>query len=158
MKKLFEKLLEYKLFRELFLIFKYGLVGIVNTAVTTVIFLVLNKLGFSYLLYTIIGYACGILLSFFLNLYFTFRKSQEEGFAKKMITFFTISLTLLALVQLIQYLLIDKLELKEWLGVGLGMVFYTVTGFLLNRNLVFKYKDQENKTREINNEHEPENN
>jgi len=47
-------------------------------------------------------------------------------------------------VQLIQYLLIDLLSLKEWLGVGIGMVFYTVTGFLLNRNIVFKYKDKEN--------------
>ncbi|HOD92789.1 MAG TPA: GtrA family protein [Clostridia bacterium] len=141
MKKLFDKLMQYRLFRELYLIFKYGIVGIINTCITTSIFFLLNLLGFKYLAYTIIGYTVGICISFILNRKYTFKKENENA-KKQILLFFTISASLLALVQLIQYLLIDVFYMKEWLGVGIGMVFYTGTGFILNRNIVFKYKDK----------------
>ncbi|HHT95049.1 MAG TPA: GtrA family protein [Clostridia bacterium] len=143
MKNLFDKLMQNRLFRELFLLFKYGIVGIVNTGLTTGIFFLLSHLGLKYYVYTVIGYIVGILTSFFLNRKYTFKK-DNENITRQIILFFVISACLLGLVQLIQYLLIDVLSLKEWLGVGIGMVFYTVTGFLLNRNVVFKYKDKEN--------------
>lgn len=141
MKKLFDKLMQYRLFRELYLIFKYGIVGIINTCITTGIFFLLSHLGFKYLVYTIIGYAVGICISFLLNRKYTFKKDNENT-TRQIILFFTISASLLALVQLMQYLLIDVFFLKEWLGVGIGMVFYTGTGFIMNRNIVFKYKDK----------------
>lgn len=141
MKDLFEKLMQRRLFRELFLLFKYGLVGIINTCITTGIFLLLSYLGFEYVLYTIIGYAVGICISFLLNRKYTFKK-ENENTTRQIILFFTISVSLLAIVQLIQYLLIDIYNLPEWLGVGIGMVFYTGTGFILNRNIVFKYRDK----------------
>jgi putative flippase GtrA len=133
--------MQYRLFRELYLIFKYGIVGIINTCITTSIFFLLNLLGFKYLAYTIIGYTVGICISFILNRKYTFKKENENA-KKQILLFFTISASLLALVQLIQYLLIDVFYMKEWLGVGIGMVFYTGTGFILNRNIVFKYKDK----------------
>ena len=141
MKKLFDKLMQYRLFRELYLIFKYGIVGIINTCITTGIFFLLSHLGFKYLVYTIIGYTVGICISFLLNRKYTFKKDNENT-PRQIILFFTISASLLALVQLIQYLLIDVFYLTEWLGVGIGMVFYTGTGFIMNRNIVFKYKDK----------------
>ena len=141
MKKLFDKLMQYRLFRELYLIFKYGIVGIINTCITTGIFFLLSHLGFKYLVYTIIGYTVGICISFLLNRKYTFKKDNENT-TRQIILFFTISASLLALVQLMQYLLIDVFFLKEWLGVGIGMVFYTGTGFIMNRNIVFKYKDK----------------
>ena len=141
MKKLFDKLMQYRLFRELYLIFKYGIVGIINTCITTSIFFLLNLLGFKYLAYTIIGYTVGICISFILNRKYTFKKENENA-KKQILLFFTISASLLALVQLIQYLLIDVFYMKEWLGGGIGMVFYTGTGFILSRNIVFKYKDK----------------
>lgn len=141
MKDLFEKLMQRRLFRELFLLFKYGLVGIINTCITTGIFLLLSYLGLEYVLYTIIGYAVGICISFLLNRKYTFKKENENA-TRQIILFFTISVSLLAIVQLIQYLLIDIYNLQEWLGVGIGMVFYTGTGFILNRNIVFKYTDK----------------
>ena len=141
MKKLFDKLMQYRIFRELYLIFKYGIVGIINTCITTGIFFLLSHLGFKYLVYTIIGYAVGICISLLLNRKYTFKKDNENT-TRQIILFFTISASLLALVQLMQYLLIDVFFLKEWLGVGIGMVFYTGTGFIMNRNIVFKYKDK----------------
>ncbi|MFA5341452.1 MAG: GtrA family protein [Clostridia bacterium] len=142
MKKLFDKFMKYRLFRELYLIIKYGIVGIINTGITTGIFFLLSLLGFKYLVYTVIGYAVGICVSFLLNRKYTFKKDNENT-TRQIILFFAISVSLLAIVQLIQYLLIDIYDLQEWLGVGIGMVFYTGTGFILNRNIVFKYKDKQ---------------
>jgi putative flippase GtrA len=134
--------MKYRLFRELYLIIKYGIVGIINTGITTGIFFLLSLLGFKYLVYTVIGYAVGICVSFLLNRKYTFKKDNENT-TRQIILFFAISVSLLAIVQLIQYLLIDIYDLQEWLGVGIGMVFYTGTGFILNRNIVFKYKDKQ---------------
>lgn len=133
--------MQHRIFRELYVLLKYGLVGIINTAISTGIFLLLSYIGFEYMAYTIIGYAVGIVSSFLLNRKYTFKKNNEN-MSRQIILFFTINISLLLLVQLLQYLLIDVLLVKEWLGVGIGMVFYSGIGFILNRNIVFKYKDK----------------
>lgn len=138
----FEKLMKHRLFRELFVLLKYGLVGVVNTGISAGIFFLFNRLGFKYMAYTIIGYAVGIISSFLLNRRYTFKKENENA-TRQIILFFTINIALLALVQLLQYVLIDILFVKEWIGVAIGMVFYSGTGFILNRNIVFKYKDKQ---------------
>ncbi|MFA7673505.1 MAG: GtrA family protein [Clostridia bacterium] len=141
MKKFIDKFMKYRLFRELFQMLRYGLVGIVNTCITTGIFILLKHLGVEYLVYTIIGYGVGICISFCLNRKFTFKKENENA-TKQILLFFTVCLSLMGIVELIQYLLIDIWLMKEWLGVGIGMVFYTCTGYVLNRNIVFKSTDK----------------
>jgi putative flippase GtrA len=141
MKKFTDKMMKYRLFTELCRMLRYGLVGIVNTCITTGIFILLKYLGVEYLVYTIIGYGVGICISFFLNRKFTFKKDNEKA-TRQILLFFTVCLSLMGIVELIQYLLIDLWQMKEWLGVGIGMVFYTGTGYILNRNIVFKSTDK----------------
>ncbi|RKX84005.1 MAG: hypothetical protein DRP70_13965 [Spirochaetes bacterium] len=52
--------------------------------------------------------------------------------------FLLVSLSLLGCVQLIQLLLIEKLNIPELPGVIAGMVFYTGIGYIINRLWVFK--------------------
>ncbi|MFO7636866.1 MAG: GtrA family protein [Clostridia bacterium] len=127
-----------KLMKELFTMIRYGFVGIINTTVTGLIFLGLRLLHFSYPLYTFIGYSVGITVSFFLNRHFTFRKRNAD-IKKQALMFFAVTASLLLLTMLLQYILIDLIGISETIGVITGMLFYTVMGYLINRNVVFRY-------------------
>ncbi|MFO7612038.1 MAG: GtrA family protein [Clostridia bacterium] len=116
---------------------RYGAVGLVNTGVTAAVIFLLKLTGIHYVFYTLAGYAVGICVSFFLNRRFTFRKTEKKA-AGQVIKFISVTVSLLLLTQLLQYLLIDVSGFSETAGVIAGMVFYTGTGYILNRIFVFR--------------------
>ena len=126
-----------KILNEFFTILRYGAVGLVNTGVTAAVIFSLKLTGIHYSLYTLAGYALGITVSFFLNRRFTFKK-QSENAGKQAVKFIAVTISLLLLTQLIQYLLIDIAGINETIGVILGMVFYTGIGYIINRIFVFR--------------------
>jgi len=126
-----------KVFKEVYTMIRYGMVGLVNTGVTAAVIFLLKLTGIHYALYTLAGYAVGITVSFFLNRRFTFRK-QDGKAGNQLVKFITVTVSLLLMTQLLQYLLIDVAGINETFGVILGMVFYTGTGYILNRLFVFK--------------------
>ncbi|MDC7224720.1 MAG: GtrA family protein [Spirochaetales bacterium] len=115
---------------------KYGLVGLLNTGIFSLCAFLAKKIGLNYILYTLVGYIIAINFSFFMNRKYTFR-SSKNNMKKMFLKFLGVTLSLLLCVQVIQYLLIDILQMKELYGVIFGMVFYTGTGFLINRFFVF---------------------
>lgn len=126
-----------KFFKEIYTMIRYGMVGLVNTGVTAAVIFLLKLTGIHYALYTLAGYAVGITVSFILNRRFTFRKHDHKA-GGQLAKFLTVTISLLLLTQLLQYLLIDLAGINETIGVILGMVFYTGTGYVLNRLFVFK--------------------
>lgn len=116
---------------------RYGLVGLLNTGVFTLAAWALHKTGWHYSVYTAIAYGIAIIFSFFMNTFFTFRKS-DVPLRGMFLRFLLVTLTLVGLVQLIQLALIEKLQWPELIGVIAGMVFFTGTGYILNRLWVFK--------------------
>ncbi len=125
--------------RELVTMIKYGSVGVMNTAVFSGITFLASLTGVHYSIYTAIGYIISILFSFYMNNRFTFKENGGE-IKSLLLKFLGVTLSLMLLVQLIQYLFIDVLGTIEIIGIIAGMLFYTVTGYVLNRNFVFKSK------------------
>jgi putative flippase GtrA len=125
------------LFRELWTMFKYGLVGLCNTAFSAGIMYLLGRIGVGYLLYTTIAYLAGMTLSFTLNYFLTFRASGSRVFPR-LLKFAAVNLSMLGVTQLVQFLLIEKIGIRELFGVILGMMVYTGGGYVLNRLWVFR--------------------
>ena len=123
--------------KEFYTMLRYGAVGLVNTGVTAAVIFLLKLTGIHYSLYTLAGYAVGIAVSFLLNRRFTFKKYDSKA-GKQLLKFLSVTISLLLLTQLLQYLLIDIAGTNETIGVIIGMVFYTGTGYILNRLFVFK--------------------
>ncbi|RKX84299.1 MAG: hypothetical protein DRP70_13435 [Spirochaetes bacterium] len=123
--------------KEFFTLFRYGLVGLMNTAVFSLAAWLLHKTGWHYAAYTALAYAIAILFSFVMNTFFTFKKGNAPK-TTMFLRFMLVTLILLGLVQLIQLGLIEKLEWPELAGVISGMVFYTGVGYIVNRLWVFK--------------------
>ena len=116
----------------------YLLVGLANT--TTCLFLMSlgASLGLHYLTYTAIAYSVTILLSFYMNLRYTFR--AQGNLTKRLSLFLLISLTNLIVVEFFEYILIESFSANKLTTIFLGMSWYTLSGFLANNFLVYKEK------------------
>ena len=128
-------------FRHFMVVFtKYCTVGVVNTLVSLMIMFVLKFFGANYLVYTAIAYVCGMCVSFYLNFKLTF---AVKGMVKKrFVSFVFVNLINLVMVEFLQLLLIKYFDFRETFAVGIGMVFYTVFGFLVNQRFVFYGKNE----------------
>lgn len=123
--------------QELWIAMKYGFVGVLNTLVFTSLVFILSRTGLHYSIYTAISYTIAILFSFVVNMKFTFSKFPGK-ILPRAVKFISLSLSLMLIVQVIQYLIIDVVLWPELAGILTGMVFYTGTGYILNRLWVFK--------------------
>lgn len=116
--------------------FRYLIVGVSNTLLCLSIMSLGAYWGMNYIAYTALGYLITILLSFFMNLRFTFRAQGQ--IAKRLCLFFAVSVGNLLLVEVIEYILIDLFEIKTVIAILCGMSWYTVTGFLINHLWVYR--------------------
>jgi putative flippase GtrA len=117
---------------------RYLLVGGMNTLICTLLMYIGASLGLGYLYYTAFAYLIGILSSFFMNLRFTFRVQGQ--IIKRLCLFFLINLSNLFLVECIEYTLIDVFGVRLVIAILCGMVWYAITGFLMNNWLVYRQK------------------
>lgn len=120
---------------EVFIFVRYGMVGVLNTAVFGFFVFLFKSFGLHYSIYTAIGYTISILFSYTMNSLFTFKNKLQYSV---LFRFIFVTVVLLICVQGIQFALIDILSFKELYGILAGMVFYTGIGFLINRFFVFK--------------------
>ena len=115
---------------------RYLMVGALNTVLNLGVMYIGSSLGFGYLIYTAMGYLTTIILSFFMNLHYTFKIKDKPG--ARLMGFMVVSLTNLALVELIEYVLIESCSLPRWFAIFVGMTWYVSTGFLVNNYVVYR--------------------
>lgn len=114
---------------------KYILVGIINTAITALLILLLMYLGLGVYTSNAFGYIAGIIVSFILNTLFTFStKLTWKRFIK-----FIINCGICYVVNLVVIYLVLFIN-NEWIYFAqlCGMGAYTISGFILNKLWVMK--------------------
>ena len=144
---------------------KFILIGASNTLIDLVVTFALNAIFGIYYLAKIIGYACGILNSYFWNSRWTFRDERRRD-AREIVLFIAVNLVTLGLSLLLQWIFRDKLQLGAWWMRTLGENFLTkllngerfclllatgialIVNFLGNKLLVFRKKEQSEPTEE----------
>ncbi|MCP1426612.1 GtrA family protein [Paenibacillus polymyxa] len=115
--------------KRLVTLFKFGIVGVANTAVDTVVFALLAVVGVPVLIAQVISYSCGVANSYWLNGRWTFRDAARgSGDRAKRIRFLITNLIVLALSALI------LMTLQDMLGWSLVMskILATLMGMVLN--------------------------
>lgn len=122
---------------ELWIVFKYGVVGVLNTAVFTGSVYIFSKTGLGYMYYTAAGYIVAITFSFVMNMKFTFSRFPGK-LLPRAAKFLITAVSLMTAAELIQYGLIEYAGLTEIIGIITGMICYTGAGFLINRLWVFR--------------------
>lgn len=120
---------------------KYLIVGVFNTFFGFAIIFYCMYLGVVAELSNFIGYFFGILISFFLNKKFTFKsnanlKNEFFKFVGSMYIAYIINLIILIIV-------IRFFNYNEYFGQILAGISYTIVGFLLSKQWVFKNKSND---------------
>lgn len=120
---------------------KFGLIGLLNTLVHYLTFIILFKLaGIHMLVASSIGYMLGIINSFFLNRKWTFQVKgnnwRVEAFKFFVVNAFSLAINLLLLETLVKYLYLRP-ELSQILAIAGSLV----VNFWGNKMWTFKHKD-----------------
>ncbi len=120
---------------------KFGITGVLNTAVDFVVFFLVSPITGIYPA-QIAGYTCGMINSFFINRSWTF-KSEESFFSPTFVKFaaanlITMGISIVVLAVFIQFLLLDILISKI-----LTTVVTLIFNFLLSRLWVFRNAGRE---------------
>lgn len=130
--------------------FRYSLAGVLKTGLTVGMMAGFYALGLVYWLSSFISYLLGIVLAYYLNLFFTFRnansgKSKQELFRMAWL-FIVQSLFLTGLAQAVQHLVIEIAAWPEHLGMATGIITYGCVGYVINRLWLFKGSIHETKS------------
>jgi putative flippase GtrA len=120
-------------------IFRYILVGLFNTGLGyLVIFSSMYLFGLDPLISNILGYATGLVFSYFLNRIFTFRSNQKKSSEFFLFVFFFLIAYGMNFLSL--YLLVHFTNLHQAISQILSGIIYIVCSFLLQKFVVYKPK------------------
>ena len=118
-------------------IFKFGIVGMINTLSSTLIYYVLVFCNIHYLLSTTIAYLISTFIGYELNHHFVFKKSRQE---KKMMKYYTVYLFSLCLNLCSNYVLVDFLHISKIVTPWITLCITFPCNYLLSKFWVFKNK------------------
>ena len=117
---------------------KYGIVGVSNTLITmAVIYIMMKLLGCREGLSNITGYVAGLLNSFVWNKQWTF-KGSESGWKKSAWRFSLVFIVCYLLQWGLVTFLNANLTIDHYYNHLIGMAFYTVINFVMNKFYTFK--------------------
>lgn len=123
-----------KINQEIVRIVKYGIVGLANTAVTYLTYIILRFLGAPILLSNITGYVLGLANSFVCNKKWVFK---HDGKLWKEIMSFGCCFIISYAIQLVVLLSLNRYGINEYIVQLIAMISYTLTNYLLNRIFTF---------------------
>jgi len=122
--------------------FKFGAVGVLNTATDFIVYFSLtrgiNWFGHYYLVANAISFSIAVTQSFFINKYWTFQDTEKNNASFQYFKFFLANVLTLSINQLILYLLVDGFGIYDLFGKILIIVTYTAMNFTLFKFWVFK--------------------
>ena len=118
-------------------LFKFGLVGIVNTLISIGFYMLFVKLGMNYILANILSYMIGLLNSYYWNKKWVFKNTGNHlsVFTK----FVMVNLIVLGINTLSLFLLVNKLGLNQYVAQLISTVIGMGINFILNKNKIIPH-------------------
>lgn len=114
---------------------RYALVGLANSGITAVIIFSLMYFGLGLYVSNAVGYVAGIIFSFVANSIFTFSVSLTGSrFVRFLLTCFICWMINIFIVKVYITIFPDQLYISQMAG----MIFYTLSGFIINKLWVMK--------------------
>lgn len=129
-------------FQSLVQFIKFGIVGLSNTLISYVVYLVGVWLGIHYLLASVLGFVISVLNSFYWNNKYVFQQGDEERnlWLTLVKTFMAYAATGLVLANILLYIWVDVLGISEYLGPVINLVITVPLNFVINKLWAFRGK------------------
>ena len=127
-------------FRSLVQFIKFGIVGLSNTLISYVVYLVGVRFGMHYLLASVLGFVISVLNSFYWNNKYVFQQGDEERnlWLTLVKTFMAYASTGLGLANILLYIWVDVLGISEYLGPIINLVITVPLNFVINKLWAFR--------------------
>jgi len=122
---------------------KFGIVGLSNTCISYVVYVVLVRLGFVYLLANVFGFIISVLNAFYWNNKYVFAKNEGEkrSWVKALLKVFaSYSITGLLLTTILLEIWIKYVGISEYIAPIINLIITIPLNFLLNKLWAFKEK------------------
>ena len=121
---------------------KFGIVGLSNTLISYVVYLMGVRFGMHYLLASVLGFVISVLNSFYWNNKYVFQQGDEERnlWLTLVKTFMAYASTGLVLANILLYIWVDVLNISEYLGPVINLVITVPLNFVINKLWAFRGK------------------
>ncbi len=116
--------------------FKYLSVGVINTGLGLVIIFAFQLLGFNYIFANLSGYAIGLIFSFVLNRFWSFRVKGRVS-VLELASFILIFLAAYSANLVVVTTLVELLDVSAYLSQVFGVVVYGIVNFVGLKCVVF---------------------
>ncbi|MDR2083771.1 MAG: GtrA family protein [Bacteroidales bacterium] len=131
-----------KLIKNNISLIKYFIVGIINTLVSLIVIAICMYLfNLKYDTSNIIGYVIGLINSFIWNKNWVFKKRESNELLKEIVLFLLVFLLCFGIQFLSLKVMVEKLNLQEYISQVIAMIIYTIPSYFLNRFITFKQKN-----------------
>ena len=129
-------------FQSLIQFIKFGIVGLSNTLISYVVYLMGVRFGMHYLLASVLGFVISVLNSFYWNNKYVFQQGDEERnlWLTLVKTFMAYAATGLVLANILLYIWVDILGISEYLGPIINLVITVPLNFVINKLWAFRGK------------------
>lgn len=121
---------------------KFGLVGVSNTVVSYVVYLIFVYFGMHYIIANFIGFVAGVLNSYVWNSRYVFKEeenAEKRSFWKTLAkTFASYGMTGLVLSSVLLYLWVDILGIPSSIAPIINLVATIPLNFILNKLWAYK--------------------
>jgi putative flippase GtrA len=117
---------------------KFGIVGVANTLITIISYNALVYLGLNYMVSNVVGYALGVLNSFYWNKNWVFKAGPEQKhvFSK----FVVVNLITLGVNTLILFGLVELMKIRSFPAQFAATMAGLLLNFILNKKWTFKQR------------------
>lgn len=126
---------------------KFGLVGISNTAISYITYLIVCLLGFSFHTGNILGFTVSVLNSFYWNnkYVFTTHEGEHRSWWKALLkTFISYAFSGLILTEILLILWIEILHISQFIAPLINLIITIPINFIMNKLWAFKSNKQSN--------------
>lgn len=117
---------------------KFGLVGVLNTVITIVVFNILRFVGINMIVANSVGYICGMTNSYLWNNKWVFKSNSKE--VGTIIKFIVVNLITMIINNCILILVVQKIGINEVIAQCLALILTTVINFIGSNIWIFKKK------------------
>lgn len=118
---------------------KFGLVGVLNTVISYVVYLIFVEFGMHYVVSNIVGFSVSIVNSFYWNQKYVFKSDRRLTWWKTFVkTYISYAGTGIVLSGLLLFLWVDILGVAKETAPLLSLVFLMPINFIVNKFWAYK--------------------
>ena len=122
---------------DIFRFIKFGLVGVLNTLINWILFILLNSFGTYYIISNVIAYSISTLNSYLWNSKWVFKYSGDNV-KETSVKFIVLNIIGLTLNTIILYLLVDIVGLNKLIALVITTGIVMILNYFINKLWVFK--------------------